>query len=98
LGPCVLIISDPLPKTTAIRIAIARGGAAVFEGATTLARVKRELPELVGYLYRDHTFRTGAFLLTGTGIVPPDSFTLRVGDEVSITIDGIGTLTNVVGT
>jgi len=96
LGPCLLIVADPLPKTTAICITIARAGAAVFEGSTTLARVKREFPELVEYLYRDHTFPTGAFLLTGTGVVPPDSFTLRAGDEVSITIDGIGTLTNVV--
>jgi 2-dehydro-3-deoxy-D-arabinonate dehydratase len=96
LGPCVLIAPDPLPRTTAIAINISRAGGAVFEGSTALARMKRQLPELVEYLYRDHSFPTGAFLLTGTGVVPPDSFTLRSGDEVSITIDGIGTLTNAV--
>jgi 2-dehydro-3-deoxy-D-arabinonate dehydratase len=47
-------------------------------------------------LYRDHTFPTGAILLTGTGVVPPDAFTLRSGDEIAITIDPIGTLRNVV--
>jgi 2-dehydro-3-deoxy-D-arabinonate dehydratase len=97
LGPCVLIVSDPLPKETGIRIAIKRNGTNVFEGETSLAQMKRQLPELVEYLYRDHSFATGAFLLTGTGVVPPDSFTLRQGDEVSIAIDGIGTLTNAVG-
>ena len=58
--------------------------------------MKRELPELVEYLYRDHTFDTGALLLTGTGVVPPDGFTLQSGDEVRITIPPIGTLRNVV--
>jgi 2-dehydro-3-deoxy-D-arabinonate dehydratase len=96
LGPCLLIVSDPLPRETEIRITIARGGQAIFEGKTSLAQLKRELPELVQYLYRDHSFPTGAFLLTGTGIVPPDSFTLEHGDNISITIDGIGTLGNMV--
>lgn len=94
LGPCVLIVSDPLAKETEIHIAISRGGRAVFEGNTSLAQMKRKLPELVEYLYRDHSFATGCFLLTGTGVVPPDSFTLALGDVVSITIDAIGTLTN----
>ena len=58
--------------------------------------MKRRLPELVEYLYRDHSFPTGAVLLTGTGVVPPDSFTLQHGDEILMTIDGIGTLTNTV--
>jgi 2-dehydro-3-deoxy-D-arabinonate dehydratase len=96
LGPCLLVVSDPLPKETAIRIKIARGGHAAFEGKTSLAQMKRQLPELVEYLYRDHSFPTGAILLTGTGVVPPDSFTLKSGDEVSISIEGIGTLMNVV--
>jgi 2-dehydro-3-deoxy-D-arabinonate dehydratase len=96
IGPCLLIVSDPLPKETAIRITISRGGQAAFEGQTSLAQMKRALPELVEYLYRDHSFPTGAILLTGTGIVPPDAFTLKHDDEVSIAIDGIGTLTNAV--
>ena len=97
IGPCLLIAPDPLPRETEIRITIARSGQNVFEGKTSLAQIKRALPELVEYLYRDHTFPTGALLLTGTGVVPPDSFTLVQGDEVSITIDGIGTLRNAVG-
>jgi 2-dehydro-3-deoxy-D-arabinonate dehydratase len=96
LGPCVLIAPDPLPRDTEIRIAITRAGATAFEGATSLAQMKRQLPELVEWLYRDHSFPTGAFLLTGTGVVPPDAFSLRSGDEVAITIEPIGTLRNVV--
>jgi 2-dehydro-3-deoxy-D-arabinonate dehydratase len=96
LGPCLLVVVDPLPRETAIRISITRAGHAVFEGQTSLAQMKRKLPELVEYLYRDHSFSTGAILLTGTGVVPPDSFTLQQGDEISMTIDGIGTLTNTV--
>jgi 2-dehydro-3-deoxy-D-arabinonate dehydratase len=59
--------------------------------------MKRQPQELVDYLFRDNSFPNGCFLLTGTGIVPPDSFTLQSGDEVRITIEPIGTLRNVVG-
>lgn len=97
LGPCILITDEPLPASTEIKIQIRRDGAAVFSGATTLKELKRKPEELVEYLYRASSFPRGSFLLTGTGIVPPDSFTLRNGDEVSITIPAIGTLTNVVG-
>ena len=96
LGPCLLIAPDPLPRETEIRIAITRAGATAFEGATSLAQMKRQLPELVEWLRRDHNFPTGAILLTGTGVVPPDAFSLRSGDEIAITIDPIGTLRNVV--
>ena len=96
LGPCIYVTPDALPSTTEIRIAIARGGRAVFEGATTLAAMKRTPDELVEYLYRDNSFPTGCLLLTGTGIVPPDEFTLAPGDQVSITIEPVGTLVNVV--
>ena len=70
---------------------------AAFTDSTTLASMKRNPTELVEYLYRDNVFPNGTYLLTGTGIVPPDSFTLQDGDEIRITIDGIGTLTNFVG-
>ncbi len=73
-----------------------RAGHTEFSGATTLAELKRDPATLVEYLFRDHTFPFGCFLLTGTGIVPPDSFTLQSNDEINITIDGIGTLTNTV--
>jgi 2-dehydro-3-deoxy-D-arabinonate dehydratase len=94
LGPCVLISSDPLPTSTPIQLEILRKGATEFSAATTLAELKRDPKSLVEYLFRDNNFPTGAFLMTGTGIVPPDSFTLNVGDRVRITIDPIGTLEN----
>ena len=97
LGPCVLVSSQPLAATTEIQLVISRGGEKAFEGTTTLESLKRDPGELVSYLYRDNYFPDGAFLLTGTGIVPPDSFTLRHGDEIQISIDGIGTLANAVG-
>ncbi|MFZ1937496.1 MAG: fumarylacetoacetate hydrolase family protein [Terracidiphilus sp.] len=96
LGPCILVSSEPLDKTTPIRIEILRGEKAVFSGATTLAELKREPELLVSYLFRENNFPAGAFLMTGTGVVPPDSFTLAPGDAVRITIDPIGTLENAV--
>jgi len=97
LGPCILVADAPLPASTEIKIEIRRDGASVFSGATSLNEMKRQPGELVEYLYRASSFPRGCFLLTGTGIVPPDSFTLRHGDEISISIPPIGTLTNVVG-
>ncbi|MGD1106424.1 MAG: fumarylacetoacetate hydrolase family protein [Terracidiphilus sp.] len=94
LGPCILVSSDPLPSTTPIRIEILRSGQAAFSGATTLAELKRAPADLAAYLFRENTFPFGAFLMTGTGIVPPDDFTLAPGDRVRITIDPIGTLEN----
>ena len=96
LGPCVLLADVPLPKTTTIAVTITRGGGVVFTGSTSIAEIKRAFPELVSYLFRDNSFPTGACLLTGTGVVPGDDFTLAHGDIVAITIDGIGTLTNTV--
>jgi 2-dehydro-3-deoxy-D-arabinonate dehydratase len=97
LGPGILLSGEPLPAETTISMAIERGGEAVFQGATTLAQMKRSPEELVEYLYRETTFPGGCILLTGTGVVPPDSFTLAAGDEIRITIDPIGTLINRVG-
>ena len=97
LGPGVLVSSDALPRSTGIRIEIFRDTKPVFGGSTTLKELKREPDTLVEYLYRDNAFPNGCFLLTGTGIVPPDSFTLQHGDEIRIAIDGIGSLTNFVG-
>ena len=95
LGPCVAICGEP-PRTTGIQIEIARAGKAVFAGSTTLAELKREPKELVKYLYRDNSFPQGAFLMTGTGIVPGDDFTLAGGDRIRIRIDGVGELENTV--
>src|SRR5437773_4220795 len=97
LGPWIVVSSSALPASTEIRLTILRGGQAAFSSATTLASIKRNPTHLVEYLYRDNVFPNGCFLLTGTGIVPPDSFTLKHGDEIQIAIDGIGTLANVVG-
>ena len=94
LGPCVLLTSEPLPKTTAIQIHIIRGGATTFDGDTSLAELKRDVKELASWLFRDNSFPDGAYLMTGTGIVPGDEFTLAHGDLVRISIDGIGTLEN----
>src|SRR5579885_760180 len=97
LGPGILVRESPLPASTGIRMAIRRMGEMAFEGATTLAGLKRDPRELVAYLYRDNAFPNGCFLLTGTGIVPPDSFTLQAGDEIRIEMEGIGALVNTVG-
>lgn len=97
LGPCVLVAEEPLPLSTEISMEIFRAGAPAFSGKTTLKEMKRKPEELAEYLYRASTFPQGCFLLTGTGIVPPDSFTLRPGDEIRITIPPIGTLVNTVG-
>ena len=97
LGPCVLVTESPLPSSTEIRIEILRGGTETFSGSVAISAIKRDFKSLVSYLYRESSFPHGCFLFTGTGIVPPDSFTLNHGDEIRISIDGIGTLTNVVG-
>jgi 2-dehydro-3-deoxy-D-arabinonate dehydratase len=94
IGPALLIQSAPLLPETAIVCEILRSSTTVFKGETTLSQIKRTPQELVGFLYRDNVFRDGTFLMTGTGIVPPDNFTLQSGDEVRITITGIGTLSN----
>ena len=96
IGPAVLVSDAPLDKSTEIRIEILRKGNAVFQGATSLSRMKRDPQELVDYLFRETSFPFGCYLLTGTGVVPPDLFTLDHGDEIRITIDPIGTLSNTV--
>lgn len=96
LGPAILVSRDPLPLSTGIHIAIRRAGEAVFTGDAMLSDMKRRLEELVEFLYRECSFPNGSFLLTGTGIVPPDSFTLAAGDRVEIRIDCIGSLVNTV--
>jgi 2-dehydro-3-deoxy-D-arabinonate dehydratase len=96
LGPAVLLAEEPLPKSTSIEITIQRKTSLVFQGSTTLAEFKRELTQLVEYLFRDQSFPHGVLLMTGTGIVPKDDFTLCSGDVIRITISGIGTLENYV--
>jgi len=78
----------------AIRIAIHRGGTPVFSGDTSIGNIKRSFDELASYLFRSQKFPNGAMLLTGTGIVPPDEFTLAEGDVVEVEIPRIGVLRN----
>jgi len=94
LGPGLLIQKERLPSATRIKLDILRLGKSEFSASVTLADLKRSPETLVEYLFRDHSFPYGCFLLTGTGIVPPDSFTLHSGDEIRISIDAIGTLVN----
>jgi 2-dehydro-3-deoxy-D-arabinonate dehydratase len=95
IGPGILVTEEPLPGETTIRLEIARGGETVFAGETEISQMKKKLDSLVEYLYRDNTFPHGSLLMTGTGVVPPDDFSLQAGDEVRISIDGIGMLRNV---
>lgn len=93
LGPCILLTSEP-SRDTGIRLDILRSGKQAFSAATSLKELKRDPKELVSFLYRDNSFPQGAFLMTGTGIVPGDDFTLQHRDVIRISIDGIGILEN----
>ena len=84
----------PVLAEVSIRLTITRGGAIVFDGSTSLAAMKRSFEDLVSWLGRDSSFPDGVILLTGTGIVPPDHFTLERGDEIAIEITDIGCLRN----
>jgi 2-dehydro-3-deoxy-D-arabinonate dehydratase len=94
IGPCILLRSDPLDRNVAITMTIERDKKTTFSESTTLAELKREPKVLAEFLFRDNSFPQGVFLMTGTGIVPGGSFTLRKGDVVTIYIDEIGDLRN----
>jgi 2-dehydro-3-deoxy-D-arabinonate dehydratase len=94
LGPCLLVTEEPLPSSTEISIRVGRRGGVAFEGKTRLSEMKRRPSELAGFLFRDNSFPSGCYLLTGTGIVPESDFTLAPDDEIAITIEPIGTLVN----
>jgi 2-dehydro-3-deoxy-D-arabinonate dehydratase len=94
LGPGIVAGAEPLPQSTEIIMQIRRNAAPVFSGSTRLEQMKRTPQELVDYLFRENRFPSGCFLLTGTGIVPPNDFTLQSGDVIRITIEPIGTLEN----
>ena len=98
LGPCIFVSDEPIDPQSKITLEIFRGGNAVFSQSIELNQMKRTLKELVSYLYAECTFVNGSFLMTGTGIIPEDSFSLQVGDKVEITIDNIGKLSNTVET
>ncbi|MDO1448909.1 fumarylacetoacetate hydrolase family protein [Rhodocytophaga aerolata] len=96
LGPCVYITQQPISRDSKIEMIIQRNDKRVFNGEITLQSLKRKEEELVGYLYKECSFPQGSILLTGTGIVPDNDFTLQSGDIIRITIEHIGTLVNTV--
>ena len=93
IGPC-LVVGDVVNQETEIAISIERVGAEVFSGSTAVSQIKRTFEELAEFLFRDNEFPNGAYLMTGTGVVPESDFTLRSGDKISIDISGLGRLTN----
>ena len=95
LGPRLVLSRPSCPRPRPrLSIEIERAGKVAFAGSTAISRIRRPLPSLVEWLFRDNEFPHGCYLMTGTGIVPADDFTLEVGDEVRITIDAVGTLVN----
>lgn len=95
IGPTVALAGTVDPYALTIRLVVRRHGAVAFEGATEVRRLRRSIEELVGYLGHEWPLAPWTGLMTGTGIVPPDWFALEDGDEIAISVDGIGTLTNV---
>ena len=96
LGPCLLVQENPIDPQTNISIEIIRNTVTVFRDQVSINQMKRKHTELVSYLFRELDFPRGVFLMTGTGIIPGDDFTLLPGDIVKITIQQIGTLVNTV--
>jgi 2-dehydro-3-deoxy-D-arabinonate dehydratase len=94
LGPCLYVPGEPIHSDSMINIEILRKSKQVFSGEVSINRMKRTHLELVEYLFREMSFPNGAYLMTGTGIVPPDDFTLEEDDEVRISIERIGSLIN----
>jgi 2-dehydro-3-deoxy-D-arabinonate dehydratase len=97
LGPWITLgTPEAAVREWKIKVGIRRGDDTVFAGETSVDQIKRGFEELAGYLFRSQVFPGGAVLLTGTGVVPPDTFTLREKDEITIEISGIGSLRNTV--
>ena len=94
LGPGILVSASPLPHSTEIMLEILRHDRVEFSGSVGLAELKSDTQTLIDYLFRENSFPHGCFLMTGTGIVPPSTFTLQSGDRIRITIEPIGTLEN----
>jgi 2-dehydro-3-deoxy-D-arabinonate dehydratase len=96
LGPCIYVTEKPLDGNTIISLQIKRNATVVFSDTIAISQMKRTPQELVGFVFRECSFPYGCLIMTGTGIVPGNDFTLKSGDEIKITIDNIGTLTNTV--
>ncbi len=96
VGPGLIVGEGAVTPETGIRLEISRGGSVCFAGETQVSQIKRGFDELAEFLFRENEFPCGALLMTGTGIVPEADFTLKSGDVVRISIDGLGTLENAV--
>ena len=95
VGPCIVVgANEEAARGWTISVQISRTGKVVFSGQTSISQIKRTFAEMAGYLFRSQTFPNGAILLTGTGVVPGDDFTLQPDDGIRIEISGIGVLEN----
>ena len=95
LGPALVPVSEIAdPYALQVRLRITRGGSIAWSGESTMASFVRRFDDLLGYLFREDEFPDGVVLSTGTGLVPPDLFTLKADDVVEIEIDRIGVLRN----
>lgn len=96
IGPGIHITDQPLDQDTSIQLDILRNNQTVFSDTIAISQMKRTPEELASFVYRACSFPYGCLIMTGTGIVPPNDFTLKSGDEIRIKIDNIGTLSNTV--
>ena len=98
LGPCLAVMPSAISSDTSIKLSIYRNEVKIFEDTTSVSQIKRTFDDLVKYLFLETTFEKGVMLMTGTGIIPSDDFTLQIKDRIEISIDNIGTLINTVKT
>jgi len=96
LGPCILVAEKPIKEDSMITLEIKRNGKSAFSDSISINRMKRKHKELAGYLFMECSFPHGVFMMTGTGLVPPNDFSVKSGDEIIIGIENIGTLRNFV--
>jgi 2-dehydro-3-deoxy-D-arabinonate dehydratase len=94
IGPCIFLTHEPLDRNTTIRLEINRSSKTVLEGSIAISQIRRSFEELVSYIFRECSFPHGCLIMTGTGIVPEHDFSLKSGDKIKISIDGIGSLVN----
>jgi 2-dehydro-3-deoxy-D-arabinonate dehydratase len=96
LGPCIYVPERPIKEDAMITLEIKRDGKTVFSDSISINRMKRNHKELAAYLFMECSFPHGVFMMTGTGLVPPNEFTITSGDEITISIENIGALRNFV--
>lgn len=96
VGPCIVLTDQPLDPATEILLRVFRDEKMILDTGTAISQIKRSFGELADYLFRETSFKMGCFLMTGTGIVPPNDFSLQPGDRTEIEITGIGILSNTV--